>query len=258
MDFEQQSYKSFGDVETYAVRYRSQGHWVNGFLAMPRAPSVPLPCVIYNRGGSFEYGAIDDHILEVHLTMIASWGYVVIASQYSGNAGSEGRDEIGGSELEDVLCLPTYLAQVPQADARRVGMVGLSRGGMMTYRALAQVDWIKTAATIGGITNFDRSIVERSDMFDVYERGFGNTPEGRQQRSALTFADRFCKATPLLLQHGAADWRVNPLDAIELSTKLLAAALPHRLILYEGGDHALTSHFDEAWGQIRAWFARWV
>lgn len=59
-DFEVTAYKTFGDVATAAIRYRSNGHWVNGFVAMPRTSAGQLPCIIFNRGGSFDFGLIDE------------------------------------------------------------------------------------------------------------------------------------------------------------------------------------------------------
>jgi hypothetical protein len=41
-----------------------------------------LPVIIYNRGGSKEHGKIEEKQLFFILGEIASWGYVIIASQY--------------------------------------------------------------------------------------------------------------------------------------------------------------------------------
>lgn len=251
-------YKAFGEIETFSIRYISNNHWVNGFVAMPKGQEEALPCIISNRGGSFDFGLIDDKALENRIALIASWGYVVIASQYSGNGGSEGKEEFGGADVEDVLCLKRYLEQIPQADVTRIGMIGGSRGGQMTYQSLARVDWIKAAVSIAGKANLDRQTILRPEMIKVFERAFGNTAEGRAERSAINFAEKFCKTAPLLILHGTADWRVSPKDSLELANKLLDAHVPHRLVLFEGGDHGLTEHRKEEWDMIRNWFERFV
>ncbi len=251
-------YKTFGDVETSAIRYISNGHWVHGFLAMPKGEAGPLPCIIFNRGGSFDFGVIDDVTLEKRISLIASWGYVVIASQYSGNGGSEGQDELGGADVEDVVRLKEYIKDIPQADVSRIGMIGGSRGGQMTYQSLARVDWLKAAVSIAGLADLNRQIVLRPEMIKVFEQGFDNTAEGRKERSAIAFADRLCKTTPLLMLHGTADWRVSPKDSLELSVRLLEARVPHRLVMFEGGDHGLAEHRKEEWEMIRIWFKRFV
>lgn len=55
----------------------------------------PLPCVIYNRGGTADFGLIKKGFLFTELADIARKGYAVIGSQYPGNSLSEGRDERG-------------------------------------------------------------------------------------------------------------------------------------------------------------------
>lgn len=256
--FSREYYRDFGDFAVDRIRYQSNGHWVNGFLVLPKERDGALPCVIFNRGGSFEFGAIDDDGLERKLAGIASWGYAVIASQYSGNGGSEGKDEIGGADVDDVLVLKEYLPQIPEVDSVRIGMWGGSRGGMMTYQCLARVDWIKAAVSIAGMANYDRAVQNRPEMADVYHRGFGNTPDGRRIRSAANFTDRFCKTTPVLLMHGTGDWRVSPKDSLELAEKLYDAKVPYRLVIFEGADHGLTEHRAEAWDIGREWLDRYV
>ena len=70
--------------EYYAITYMSDGLRVNGFLGRPRAEGVH-PAIIYNRGGFREYGALEGW----EVALFAEAGYVSVASQYRGNAGSE-------------------------------------------------------------------------------------------------------------------------------------------------------------------------
>lgn len=257
-NFLREHYRDFGDVAVEKIRYQSNGHWVNGFLAMPKERDGALPCIISNRGGSFEFGAIDDEKIEKKLVVIASWGYVVLASQYSGNGGSEGKDEVGGADVDDILVFKEHMSEIPEIDSSRVGMWGGSRGGMMTYQCLARVDWIKAAVSVAGVANYERAVERRPEMSEVYEKGFGNTAEGRRIRSAVNFADTFCKTTPVLLMHGTGDWRVSPEDSLELAGKLYVAKVPYRLVIFEGSDHGLTEHYAEAWALGREWLDRYV
>lgn len=76
-------------VDIKSIGYLSDGLKVKGYLVVPRQ-GVRLPCVIFNRGGNREFGALDDRVAALLLARIASWGYVVVASQYRGNAGGGG------------------------------------------------------------------------------------------------------------------------------------------------------------------------
>lgn len=53
------------------------------------------PCIIYNRGGNRDFGSLKVATGATLMGMLAAQGYVVIASQYRGNAGGEGAEEFG-------------------------------------------------------------------------------------------------------------------------------------------------------------------
>src|SRR5262245_43566949 len=78
-------------VELIEICYLSDGLKVRGVLARPTGAGL-YPCLIYNRGGSRESGAITLEDAVEHLARIADWGYIVVAGQYRGNAGGEGAD----------------------------------------------------------------------------------------------------------------------------------------------------------------------
>src|SRR5207247_311744 len=71
---------------------------------------------------------------------LASHGFVILASQYRGNDGGEGREEFGGADVNDVINLLSIAASLPDADPKNVFLYGLSRGGMMTFLALQRGD----------------------------------------------------------------------------------------------------------------------
>lgn len=91
-------------VEVTRIEYRAQMHKVVGFVVEPKNRVGMLPCLIYNRGGTKDFGKI----LPVHLFGIlaemAEWGYVVITSQYSGAGGSEGEEIMGLRNTKNFLC----------------------------------------------------------------------------------------------------------------------------------------------------------
>ncbi len=245
-------------VRIYRMKYLSGGHLVVGFLIEPRRVSEKLPCIIINRGGSGDFGKITSENLFSNLAVMASWGYLVIASQYSGNDGSEGKDEMGGGDIEDVLTLYQILKKYPLADISRIGMYGASRGGMMTYLCLARVKWLKAAVSVAGLADLFRQEKLRPEMKGHFKTMFGGKRESLKKRSAVHWVDKFCKKTPLLLIHGTADWRVSPLDSLDLSRKMLSQKIPHRLMLLEGADHGLTEFRRLRFEMVRIWFDRFV
>ncbi len=242
----------------YKIIYRSQGHSVVGFIIEPRAGDN-LPCIIFNRGGSGEFAAIKKGMLFARLPAeLAVKGYIVIASQYSGNDGGEGKDEMGGSDIEDVLNLQKILKKYSRANAKKIGMFGGSRGGMMTYLVLSKVSWIKAAVTVGAPTDEVRAPSFRKGWKEHQIKMFGGSQKEQIRRSALYWVDKFSKKTPLLIMHGSSDWRVNPLDSIELSQKLYKNYVPHRFVLFEGADHGLNEYLEESTEMTFAWFERFL
>jgi dipeptidyl aminopeptidase/acylaminoacyl peptidase len=249
-------------VELKTVTYLSDQLKVKGYFAIPKKGDK-LPCVIWNRGGNRELGALTDLRAAAWLGQIASWGYVVVASQYRGNGGGEGKEEFGGKDVHDVLNLLPLLKSLPQADATRVGMCGYSRGGMMTYLALTQTDKIAAAVIGYGLADAFNNIASRPDMetnvFAELVPGYQqNKAAALEARSAVRWPEKLNKNTPILLLHGTADWRVGPMDAIHMATALDQAKHPFRLTLFEGGAHGLPEYRTEVNRLTRDWLDHYV
>jgi dipeptidyl aminopeptidase/acylaminoacyl peptidase len=249
-------------VNISKIYYVSNGLTISGFLIEPKA-SGRYPAIIFNHGGSRNFGAMGFNLKTLQLADLAADGYVVIASQYRGVADNPGQDEFGGADLDDVLNLIPLLQQLPQVDANRIGMLGESRGGMMTYMALARNHNIKAAVVLSGAADLPNAVKQRPDFGAMLRELIGgNSEEEFQQRlkhrSAVYWPERFSKTTPLLLVHGSADWRVSPQDSIQLATALLLEKVPCRLVILEGADHGLTEFPAKVRHMIGDWFARYL
>jgi len=245
------------------ITYLSDGLKVKGYLAYPNDTSQKYPCVIWCRGGIGNAGVIDEFNASGIFGQIASWGYVVMASQYRGNAGSEGKDEFGGSDVNDILNLIPLADELEFADKKIWGIEGWSRGGMMTYLTLTKTNIFKAAIVIGGIANLRCNSEESKFMKRLYEvtMGKSGTEDFKQKcesRSIINFPEKLSKNTPLLLLHGTADNRVLVHDSIDLSEKLKELKHPHELVLYENGDHFLKSHRKEVNEKRKDWFRKFL
>lgn len=249
--FEQRSpgiRQTLQDIVLSSITYLSDGLRVKGYLAIPAKKGV-YPCIIYNRGGNREFGAWTDPRAALILGTMASWGYVVVASQYRGNGGGEGTEEFGGSDVNDVLNLLPLLAHESNTDTSRMGMYGWSRGGMMTYLALTKTHRMRAAIIGAGMTDLPESRVSRPGMDTVFAELIPRYAQARdsvlQARSSFYWPERLCKTTPLMLLQGSADWRVSPRALLEFSLKLYEVRHPFRLAFFEGGDHGLSEYRSE-------------
>jgi len=241
------------------ITYESDGLKVKGYIAMPNNPTKKYPCIIWNRGGIGNAGAIDSFNAQGIFGQIASWGYAVFASQYRGNDGGEGNDEFGGGDINDVLNLIPLADEIKQADKLNWGIEGWSRGGMMTYLALTKTDIFKAAIVTGGIANLRCNADESPFMKKLYQATMGKYGSEDFQnkcetRSIINFAEKLSKSSPLLLLHGTNDKRVLPHDTLDLSVKLMELNRKFRLLMFEEGDHFLKTHRKEVDTLRKMWF----
>ena len=250
-----------GRVDLSEITYLSDGLRVRAMLATPRDEAVH-PAMIYCRGGNRDFGEITDERAWRFLATVASWGYVVVAPQYRGNHGGEGREEFGGADVRDVLNLLPLLEAHPRADERRIGIYGGSRGGMMALLTLRQSKAFRAAIFRGGLTDLVSWRVERPGIETVFQELIpGYTPEDDGpliERSAIYWVDELPKTTPILWIHGTADWRVTPQSALRFAGALQEARHPYRLVMFEGADHSLSGHWPERDRLVREWLDRFV
>lgn len=253
-------FKYLDDIDVYGITYISDGLKVHGLMAAPKKEGK-YPCVIYNRGGNRDFGALLVMHGAMTLGKIAKEGYVVIASQYRGNAGSEGQEEFGGKDVNDVLNLIDVLEEIEIADTGSIGMYGWSRGGMMTYIALTQTNKIKTVITGGAksdMTQIDRSEMESNVYAELIPNYTANKEAELKKRSAIHLIEKFPKDVPILMLHGNADWRVKSTNSLNLALEFEKHRIPYRLKIFEGGDHGINEHREEVDSEVINWLDRFL
>ncbi len=255
-------YAYIDSIDLYRISYLSDGLKVRGLMVKPKKAGN-YPCIIINRGGNRDFGSLKIAQGIFWLGQIAKEGYIVIASQYRGNEGGEGKEEFGGKDVNDVLNLVDVLEEVEGADTSKIGMYGWSRGGMMTYIALTQSNRIKAAVVGGAVSDNFRMVADRPEMesgvlaelVPDYDK---NKEEELRKRSAVHWADKFPKDVPILMLHGNADWRVKPEHSLSMALEFEKHRVPYRLIIFEGGDHGIREHKKEVNEQVLAWFDRYL
>ena len=259
-----EKYHYLADVEMKIFFYESDGLKVKGYMAYPKDTSKKLPVIIYNRGGNREFGNLNKYKMTFIIAKAASWGYVVLGSQYRGNDGGEGMEEFGGSDVNDVLNLVDVAKSIPFADEAKIGLYGWSRGGMMTYLTLMKSNKFKAAAVGGAVTNLkemddkrggEMGVYVYSELMPGYEK---NKDSVMAIRSAIYHADKLPKTTPILLLHGTSDWRVIPEQSLKMALELQKYNVPYRLVMFEGGDHGLREFRKEVNDQVKAWFDKYL
>lgn len=245
-------------VITKKISYSSGGVTVDGYFSHPKDISISYPLVIWNRGGNHKSGLIDEFLASGLFGEIASWGYVVLASQYRKD------DEFGGKEVDDVMKLLEIADDIPFCDTENIGMEGWSRGGMMAYLALTRTSRIKCSVIVAGIANLMRNESLNNDFSLAYSLLFGSNDSDeftkrKKDRSAVYFSGNINRSTSILFIHGTEDEKVSYLDSIDMYNLMSKNNNGHfgaeyQLALIPDGDHYLKNNRAEVNGLRRNWF----
>lgn len=229
-------------ISVEKITYLSEGLRIKAYLLQP-VKDGRYPVVIYNAG--------DEGPSPVEMMPYAREGYVVISSWLRGHGESEGVDEFGGADLNDVLNLIPLAKTLSKADARRIAMVGVDRGGMMTYLALTRSDEIRVAAVRGARSNLMCGLDHR--IVQQLGRTVREGPQAYFTRSVVNFVHLI--NTPVLIQHANEDQKVGVAQAYLMSGALTFYGKPHRLMVYKSGDHDLFDHRQEVFEEQMKWIA---
>ncbi|HEX4960933.1 MAG TPA: prolyl oligopeptidase family serine peptidase [Thermoanaerobaculia bacterium] len=253
--------KAYEGFECLHIIYFSDGLRVTGYLWKPKdTAGKKLPLILYNRGGNREFGRLSPWEEEGFYSYVSK-GFVVIASQYRGVEGGEGKEEFGGAEIHDVLNLIPLARSLGYVDMDKTFLLGVSRGGMETYLALKNGIAVKAAAVVSGEADLTASSKDRPEMMGVYRElipGYAQRgPELLRARSVIDWPEKI--NVPILILHGTADWRTSPKDqALALAEKLQTLGKTYELVMYAQDSHGLPFNWRDRDQRIVEWFMRYM
>jgi dipeptidyl aminopeptidase/acylaminoacyl peptidase len=252
-------YHELNDVAVSRITYESDGLAVTGVSVMPAKLEGAHPILIYNRGGSREYGKLTLYTIMRSLVPFARKGYMVFASNYRGNDGGEGQEEFGGRDIHDVLNLLTIARNHPNFDGLNAFMIGHSRGGMMTTLAIKHGAKMNAAISIAGIADARKMMGHesvRENMLKKHVPGYHENPmKVLEDRSALVWPDAV--SVPLLLLHGDNDKDIDVSDSINLHQAIQSVGGTSELVIYPSGSHALVRSWEDVMARSFAWVERY-
>lgn len=153
------------------VTYRSGEPTLSGRLCKPEGPG-PFAAVIFNHGG---LGSIIGGAPDATCAALAEAGYVGFSPIRRLTRPLFGH-------LDDVAAAIDYVKSVPGVDGARLGMIGFSRGGMLTFQTAVRRNDLKAvvimAAAAGprgdALTSEDASAVTAPVLILVAENDTGS------------------------------------------------------------------------------------
>lgn len=267
--------RSQAEFDILEIAYASDGLHVPGILIRPKnAGGRKWPAIIFNRGGTGDYSRIVDDgatpcgranptcLTVVDLYQFAKAGFVVIASDYRFHGATAKRDEWGGADVNDVMNLVPALKSFDFVDPDRLYMLGVSRGGTMTYIALKRGIPVKAAAVIAGVSDLKAWADTRPDMLNGDETydGFAkvwpdyehSSAEQYRARSAVYWAGEI--NVPVLILHSRTDKLCPVTQALRMTEALQEKGKVYGLQIYEHDGHSLPLNREDRNRRIIDWF----
>ncbi|MBK7538445.1 MAG: prolyl oligopeptidase family serine peptidase [Myxococcales bacterium] len=263
--FPEQTYEAVrtnSALECRRIEYASDGARVSGLLLRPRHPGTRTwPVILYARGGSGDFGAIDA-LTRVDLSVLAQAGYVVLATNYRFTGALARQDEWGGKDLDDLMNLVPVARSLPYVDAAQLFLLGQSRGGMMVYLALKRGIAVKAAAVVAGVADLMSMASERPEFvtgtedFDGWAKVWPDFAQRKdellRERSAIFWPEQL--STPLLILHSRDDSRVPVRQSLLLAERLLLNGKEFELVIYGHDGHSLPLSRASRNDHIVRWF----
>lgn len=254
----------------YAVTYRSSGLRISGVMNVPRGTG-PFPVLVLNHGYIDPAVYVTGQGLRREQDYLARAGYVVLHTDYRNHAGSDTDPQAdlrlrlgyGQDAVNAVLALKA--SGLAYVDAERVGMLGRSMGGGVTFQALVTRPGLVDAAVVYApvssdvVDNYDRwtrGQPGRQQLADAIVRAYGSpesAPEFWRGVSPRTYFSRITE--PVLIHHGTAD-ESCPIDwSRQTQAALRAAGVDSELLVYDGEPHAFGAAWRDSMARTVAFFA---
>lgn len=231
----------------FIFKYLSDGLWIKGFISF-------TPCLEYNpllilyRWGNENFALMNPGVV------FATYkNYTVVSSMLRGGV-SEGKDEFGGADVNDVKNLMNFLPQLAQElginlHPSCVFMLGPSRGGLQMFLTLAHFPElqkrINKVVALSAILDLHQLIQDRpKDMKRMLEHQFGLPTDSRKndwiaKRNPMNTIPYLKRSLPILIIQGTADNRINLAEGYHMAQALQRNS--HQVDYWEvaNGDHVL-------------------
>ncbi|HKY45796.1 MAG TPA: prolyl oligopeptidase family serine peptidase [Pyrinomonadaceae bacterium] len=247
------------NFEFQRVKYMSDGLKVTAYLYKPtRISENKLPAIIFNRGSLILGDIAPELVSSFH--RLASQGFVVLAPMYRQSDGGQGRDEMGGADVNDLMNAAALAKSLGFIDVNNLFLYGESRGGVMTYLAIKKNFPANAAAVYGAFTDMEALIKDRPQVYrpqllnQIWPEFESRKDEIFRSRSAIFWPESL--GIPLLIMHGGADWSVNPSQSLTIAQKLQSLGKTYELIIYAGDSHRLARNQEDRDRRAVAWFRK--
>jgi len=227
------------------------------FLPKDMKAGEKRPALIFVHGGPARQMLPGYHYMQfyhwsyAYNQFLADQGYVVLSINYRGGIGygrsfrgAPNTNSSGNSEYQDVLAGAKFLQNRADVDNQRIGIWGLSYGGLLTAEALARNSDIFVAGVdLAGVHLYSNNLDTAAVAF---------------KSSAVGAIDGW--KSPVLLVHGDDDRNVDFAQTVGLVQLLRARGVYHETIIVPDDLHESMIHKNwiDTFNQMTAFLKRFV
>jgi len=245
-------YKSFDGLEIPAIYYT------------PYQASIKnkVPALVWVHGGP---GGQSRQNFSPLIQYLVNNGYAILAVNNRGSSGygktfyQMDDQNHGEKDLQDCVEGKNWLAEQPEINGERIGIIGGSYGGYMTMAALTfKPEEFDVGVNLFGVTNWLRTLKSIPPWWEDFkdalykEMGDPNTIDSVRLHkiSPLFHAQNVTK--PLIVLQGSKDPRVLQVESDEIVASVKANNVPVEYVLFEDEGHGFVKKENqiEAYGKI--------
>ncbi|MEV6109859.1 S9 family peptidase [Streptomyces sp. NPDC051940] len=235
------------------------GFALRGWLALPEGASAarPAPLLVAVHGGP--QGSWNAWTWRWNPWPFVARGYAVLlpdpalSTGYGQHNHERGWGQWGGRPYHDVMALTDATEARPDVDATRTALGGGSYGGYMANRVATRTDRFKAIVTHASLWDM-RTFQGDTDCPWYYQRIFGDplTNPARYEADS-PYPDAARIRTPMLVIHGARDYRVPVAQGAALFQDLQRAGVPAKYLYFPDENHWILTP-----NNIHLWYAAFL
>ncbi len=196
-----------------------------GDLSMPAGAQAPVPAVVLSHGSDGVTPSLSQWVSLFNQLGVAT---LVVDSFGPRGVSSTAADQTSvpaAANVMDALTALQWLADDPRIDARRIGIMGFSRGGSVAYQTAQRP--------------FLRAVVKSDRAFAFHIAAYAGCLQ--------IYTSREVTQAPFLNLVGGADDYTHPEPCEALAAEYAALGTPVQSIRYEGAHHAWDSLLPMRW-----------
>jgi len=147
----------FVDATQYSVverevSFMSEGSLIRGIIALPETelPDIPVVMLLHGFAGHMNdliVGGTAESMYGMTARILAEYGIASLRFDFRGSGLSEGdwRDTTFSGQIRDAISALSFLETFPEVDPSRIGVIGLSQGGLVAACVAARDRRVKSA-----------------------------------------------------------------------------------------------------------------